>query len=180
LSGLVLWADMLIARNARRGWPACFPPGPALHGALSSAFGQIELRGFGGSAFRSMYADFLEQAAAILNNPSLKDIAARFRECEKSWHFLTGALLPDEIPILRETRSLLTRRFSLSRKNRSRGTETELISIRDRLAVLRNTPAAAWSLTSAGALDLFAGLRRRILEIEAAERAAFTELQRTV
>lgn len=176
LSAMSKWAQMLTNTKNKKGWPNCFTSGRSLHGVLSSVFGQIELRGYGGSGFRTMYADFLEQAAGVLKKSALRNVAERFRESEKSWRSISSAVLPDTIPVLKETRAALTRRAMLLRKTRTAKTEQELQSLREHLAHLRETSDTSLSLSSAEALDLFADIRARVLETEAIERAAFTEL----
>jgi len=188
LAAFKKWADMLTNTKNKKGWPACFSSGQALHGALSTVFVQIELRGYGGSAFRGMYADFIEQAAGVLKKPALKKVAEQFRESEASWQEIAFASLPETIPVLKETRAALTRRSVLLSKARTAEIDQELDALRDRLKHLsldgrphlREASAKDLSLSKADALDLFGAMRARVLETEAIERAAFTELRRIV
>jgi hypothetical protein len=48
------WAEMLTNTKNKKGWSNCFAEGSALQRALCSVYVQIELRGFGGSAFRGI------------------------------------------------------------------------------------------------------------------------------
>jgi hypothetical protein len=180
LFALSKWAQMLTDTKDKKGWSNCFSSGPLLHGALSSVFGQIELRGYGGSGFRTLYADFLEQAADVIKKPALRNVAERFRESEKAWRSISSAVLPDTIPVLKETRTAMTRRGMLLRKTRTAKTEQELQSLREHLAQLLETSDTSLSLSGAESLDLFADIRARVLETEAVERAAFTELSSLV
>ncbi|MCM3871655.1 MAG: BtrH N-terminal domain-containing protein, partial [Pyrinomonadaceae bacterium] len=176
LTALNKWAHMLTNTKNKKGWPNCFPGGPPLHGAMSTVFEQIELRGYGGSAFRGMYADFLDQAAGVLKKSALKKVAEQFRESEASWRAISDAALPDSIPLLKETREALTRRSVLIRKPRTTAIDKELESLRDRLKQLRERSAKELSLSKADTLDLFGAISERVLETEKIERAAFTEL----
>ncbi|MEK6281709.1 MAG: DUF4872 domain-containing protein [Acidobacteriota bacterium] len=180
LAALNKWAQMLTNTKNKKGWPNCFPGGPPLHGAMSTVFEQIELRGYGGSAFRGLYADFLDQAAGVLKKSALKKVAEQFRESEASWRAISDAALPDSIPLLKETREALTRRSVLIRKPRTTAIDKELESLRDRLKQLRERSAKELSLSKADALDLFGAISERVLETEKIERAAFTELSRIV
>jgi hypothetical protein len=171
---------MLTNTKNKKGWPNCFPGGPPLHGALSTVFEQIELRGYGGSAFRGLYADFLDQAAGVLKKSALKKIAKQFRESEASWREISDAALPDSIPLLKETREALTRRSVLIRKPRAVAIDKELESLRDRLQQLRERSAKELSPSKADALDLFGAISERVLETEKIERAAFTDLSSIV
>lgn len=180
LAALNKWAQMLTNTKNKKGWPNCFPGGPPLHGAMSSVFAQIELRGYGGSAFRGLYADFLDQAAGVLKKSALKKVAEQFRESEASWRAISDAALPDSIPLLKETREALTRRSVLIRKPRTTAIDKELESLRDRLKQLRERSAKELSLSKADTLDLFGAISERVLETEKIERAAFTELSSIV
>lgn len=174
------WAEMLTNTKNKKGWSNCFTDGPALHGAMSSVYGQIELRGFGGSAFRGMYADFVDQAAGVLKKPALKKVADQFREAEASWHNIALAALPDSIPVLKETRDTFDRRAALLQKPRTPKINEELDSIRARLKELRKSCAKELDLSAKDKLDLFSNIRARVLETEAIERAAFTDLNKLV
>lgn len=180
LAALNKWGQMLTNTKNKKGWPNCFPGGPPLHGAMSTVFEQIELRGYGGSAFRGLYADFLDQAAGVLKKSALKKVAEQFRESEASWRAISDAALPDSIPLLKETREALTRRSVLIRKPRTTAIDKELESLRDRLKQLRERSAKELSLSKADTLDLFGAISERVLETEKIERAAFTELSSIV
>ena len=180
LAALTKWAGMLTNTKNKKGWPNCFPGGPPLHGAMSTVFAQIELRGYGGSAFRGLYADFLDQAAGVLKKAALRKVAEQFRESEASWRAISEAALPDSIPLLKETRDALTRRWVLLRKPRTTAIDKELESLRDRLQQQHERSAKELSLSKADTLDLFGAISKRVLETEKIERAAFTELSRIV
>ena len=174
------WAEMLTNTKNKKGWTNCFTDGPALHEALSSVYAQIELRGFGGSAFRGMYADFIDQSTGVLKKPGLKKVAEQFREAEASWHKIAVAALPDSIPILRETRVVLDRRAALLQKPRNAQIDDELSSIRARLEELRAASAKDLALSAKDKLELFSGIRTPVLETEALERMAFTNLSQLI
>ena len=108
-------------------------------------YGQIEMRGNGGSAFRGMYADFVEQSAGVLNKPALKKVAEQFREAEASWHAVALAALPDSIPVLKQTRDAFDRRATLLQKPRTAKIDEELDSIRTRLKELRDSSTKDWT-----------------------------------
>ena len=174
------WAEMLTNTKNKKGWSNCFTEGPALHRAMSSVYGQIELRGFGGSAFRGMYADFIDQSAGVLKKPGLKKVTDQFRKAEASWHKIALAALPDSLPILKETRDVFDRRATLLQKPRTPKIDDELDSLRTRLKELRESSAKDLALPPADKLELFSGIRSRVLETEAIERAAFTDLNKLI
>jgi len=180
LEAFTKWAEMLTNTKNKKSWSKSFADGPSLQRALSSVYKQIELRGFGGSAFRGMYADFLDQAAGVLKKPAFKKVAEQFREAEASWHNIALAALPDSIPVLKETRDALDRRATLLQKPRTPKIDEDLDSIRTRLIDLRESSTKELALSDADKLDLFSNISARVLETEAVERAAFTDLSKLV
>ena len=68
--GLAKWADLLTAPRDPKGWPR-----------LLAAPG----RQLGGGFFRSMYAEFLEEAAGPLGRPGLATLAGAYRELAAAW-----------------------------------------------------------------------------------------------
>lgn len=173
-------AAMITNTKNKKGWPRLYESGRSLHAMASTLYDQIELRGYGGSAFRGMYAGFLEQSAGVLKKPALKTIADQFRESEAGWKAFANAAMPSSIPILKETREALDRRAVLFRKARTEKVNQELDSLRTRLKELRQKSTEEIKLSSSEILDWFAVIRERTLEIEAIERAAFAELRKTV
>ncbi len=180
LAALNKWAQMLTDTKNKKGWPNCFPGGQPLHGVMSSVFEQIELLGYGGSAFRKLYADFLDQSAGVLMKPMLQRVAEQFRESETSWRAISDAALPDSIPLLKDTREALTRKSVLIRRPRTTTIDKELGSLQGRLKELHQRSAKELSLSKADTLDLFVAIRERVLETERIERTAFTELSSIV
>ncbi|GAG95770.1 unnamed protein product, partial [marine sediment metagenome] len=67
----------------------------------------IEIGGTGGSAFRSMYARFLEKASLIIDKPALKEAAAMIWELAGVWSKIASGLLPDSWPNLKRMRQLM-------------------------------------------------------------------------
>jgi hypothetical protein len=100
LPGMQKWAEMVVK------WPEQFK-GMNLLGTLMNGFMYIEIAGTGGSAFRNMYARFLEEASAIINKPALKEIAALMRQSAGIWSQIAAGFLPDSWPNLRRMRELM-------------------------------------------------------------------------
>jgi hypothetical protein len=106
LAGLQKWAEMVVR------WPEQFK-GLNLLGALMNGFMYIEIAGTGGSAFRTMYARFLEQASSIINKPSLKEVAEMMRQSAVVWSQIAAGLLPDSWPNLKRMRQLMVEKNRL-------------------------------------------------------------------
>jgi Domain of unknown function (DUF4872) len=106
-------ADMLVNTRNKQSWERFFTPGVRKYHALAGAVGQpgayswIQTLGAGPGAERGLYADFLDEAAEILKKPALKDSARQFRESYSLWMDLAAALLPNNLPLLGESKNLL-------------------------------------------------------------------------
>jgi len=99
LSGIQKWADTVLR------WPEQFR-GLDLIGCFLNTFVYIEVGGTGGSAFRTMYAKFLEEASTIVNEPALNEAAGMFRESGRVWSEVAKSALPDSWPKLQRIREL--------------------------------------------------------------------------
>ncbi len=100
LAGMQKWAELVVK------WPEQFN-GLNLLGALMNGFMYIEIAGTGGSAFRSMYGQFLEEASSIISKPALKEVAKTIRQSAGIWSQIASGLLPDSWPNLRKMRQLI-------------------------------------------------------------------------
>ena len=100
IPGMGKWSRLVVE------WPRRFQ-GASLLGALMDGFIYIEIGGTGGSAFRPMYAKFLEEAGDIINKPALKEIATMMRESARIWSEIAEGLLPNSLPSLAKIRQLM-------------------------------------------------------------------------
>jgi len=100
LSGMEKWSKVVVK------WPEQFK-GINLLGALMNGFIYIETGGTGGSAFRSMYARFLEEASSVIDQPALREVAEMMRESAKVWSEIAAGLMPDSWPNLKRMRELI-------------------------------------------------------------------------
>src|SRR5262249_42055614 len=118
------WADVLVQKQGKHSWSKVFPPGRAMYNGLVTTFNSIEIYGTGGGGSRAIYADFLEEAADILGKPALKQVAPQFRKSAEAWRAFADALLPDSIPLFKETRELIRRKQTLFREQGMAAVET--------------------------------------------------------
>lgn len=179
ISAFDKWAGMLVNRKDKRGWPTMFPPGRKLYNGLLTGYQYIEAYYTGGHGARGMYADFLDEAATILENDRLRHAAAAFRACVPHWAALTTALLPDEISLLAETRRLIQSRHDDFIAGGNSTLEARL-QAGDRLTKLREQAVQDFPLTQAQAEAFYAGIRERVLAVRDAEKAAVDALTEAV
>ncbi|MBC7810289.1 MAG: hypothetical protein H7175_04040, partial [Burkholderiales bacterium] len=85
LAALQKWASMLTNTRNKQSWARFFPRGAGLYSALIGHHGQpgafqwICTWNAAEGAERGLYADFLDEAAIILDKPALNDAAQTFR-----------------------------------------------------------------------------------------------------
>lgn len=173
------WAKLLANDKDKKSWAKMFAPGTRMFAGLTSSYRYLETYFTGGHGARGVYADFLDEASTIVNNPALKDVAELFRACGSAWDDLIAALLPDDVPMFREARHLLDRDYALFLTG-GNASLAERRQLNDRMAALRAEAERNFPLTNAQAATLRAGLRERVLALRDAERRAITALAEAV
>jgi hypothetical protein len=171
LDALAKWAKLLTDERNPKGWRRVFATAESLYGGLMSVYISIEIGGTGGSAFRSMYAAFLGEAAVALREPRLKAVAERYRQCARLWSETACAALPDSAPVLARTRELL------AEKNRVFEEQPEGALARMRAINVELDDLFAQARSAPPLFDVLEGLSRSIAPLHEAELAAARELQ---
>lgn len=181
-AALDYWADMLTNTRNKHSWTRTFPPGERLYAALAGdpvqpgAFDWICTWGAAPGMERGLYADFLDEAAQLLDRPALRASGALFREAGDAWCALADALLPGDVPLLAETRDLKARKHALIIE-RGPDALAEIDSIDARLEALSEQAATNFPMTDAEATAFYASLSERVRAIAAIERRAVDALQ---
>ncbi len=106
LKGMEKWSKLVMK------WPKQFT-GLNLLGALMNGFIYIETGGTSGSAFRPMYARFLEEASKAINQPALNEVAKLMRQSAAVWSQIASGLMPDSWPSLKRMRELIVEKNQL-------------------------------------------------------------------
>jgi hypothetical protein len=178
-------AEMLINTRNKQSWERFFPPGIRMYHALAGspvqpgAYQWVNTWGSADGADRGLYADFLLEAAQILNKPTLKESAGKFRESRKLWLAFAEALLPDDIPLLGESKTLIKKKHDLF-INQGEGALPEIKQINSRLNELLSQSENDFPLSNAQAADLRTNLRYILLKISSVERQAVDLLQSAI
>lgn len=175
LKALEKWAALLVDQRTKRGWPRLFPPGPLLLGALRDVYQSVALENEGGGGGRYLYADFLDEAAALLDRPSLRDAARAYLESGRAWDGLAAALLPDDVPLLAETATLLRRRQQAFRDAGAASLDSRR-QIATRLDEIDREAAADFPLDDTQCLAFLTTLRDQVLTVRAHEARAVESL----
>jgi hypothetical protein len=88
------WARLLTDRRNAKGWPTVFADRVSLFDACLSVYEGLEPSGSGGGNLRGLYAEFLDEAAGLLDVPALGKAAAAYREAAARWHEVAETALP--------------------------------------------------------------------------------------
>lgn len=173
------WADLLTKPKQRMSWAKEFPCGVKLYAGLTSTFSHFGSVGINGDADRSRYATFLDEASAILNKPPLQEVAQQFRTSGEAWRELGKLLLPDAVPLLRETRLLLEEK---QRRFVEQGgvTTAERQQINERLQAIRSTMISDFPLSEREGIALCEQISTQVLHIRDLEEAAIRQLRTTM
>lgn len=130
-------------------------------------------------AERGLYADFLDEAALILKKPALKELAEKFRESYELWLTFADALLPDDVPLLGESKKLIQKKHELF-INKGESALDDIRKINSRLNELLEESKTDFPLSDAQAAEFRANLRDVLLKISAIEQQAVDLLQNAI
>src|SRR5690606_33001441 len=147
-----------------------------LYGALKSIYEGIELIDTGGGGLRGLYADFLDEAAAIVNRPALREVAAEYRSLAARWSALANSALPDNVEPLRETRQLMRQKHDLLiATGGDAAAETQPLT--EKLEALFGQYNRAFPMSDVEIDQLFSTLGEQLLALYEAETAALASLK---
>jgi hypothetical protein len=179
------FAELLINKRNKQSWERFFAPGIRMYHALAGspvqpgAYHWINTWVSADGADRGLYADFLVESAQILKRTALKESAEKFRESHKLWLAFAEALLPDDVPLLGESRKLIQKKHD-SFIEQGETTLSEISQINARLNELLSESESNFPLSNAEAADLRSNARDILLKIKAVEGQAVDLLQQAI
>lgn len=107
------WAKLMTDSKNKKGWPNVFADRVGLYSTLQSIYEGVKPVGPAGGALRGIYADFLEEASPLVNNPALKQAAQNYRHLEGLWNQLGDTVLSDEVPEFKDAKQLVNHKQKL-------------------------------------------------------------------
>ena len=176
LKAIATWADRMHGAKDTERWERVFA-GPRLWSGLTSIHQYVEHYFTGGGLCRPLFADFLAEAAAVLNQPALRALAERYAELGRSWSDLADAALPDSVPAFKEAKDLHARRAELVAAG---APADEVRAAWARLTELGKEARAKFPLTDVGAAALRTELQARLRNLYEGEVAAAAELDEAI
>ena len=155
------WSRMMTG-DAPKAWPRVFASGHGLASALLATYEGIQPVGLYGGHLRGLYADFLDEAAGLLEDPALVDAASAWREAAALWRSLAELAMPVE-PFGRVRELLAEVHSTVVEGGDAAGPAAELWQLRRSLDVAAPVDPGS----------LFPAIGAALEEIYEAERAAY-------
>jgi hypothetical protein len=174
LPGLEEWANVIDNPKNKKGWPGLYPGGK-IYAALRDTYHSIETSGTGGSLFRPMYADFLDEAADVTKNKALKAAANEYRALGRQWSELADAALSSKTPAFKQTKELL-KKVSALLTDKGTAAFPALEKAREELRKIEADMIAHPPLDAAGSARILEDLKARLRALHAAEIKAYKGL----
>lgn len=172
------WGKMMTHRKNAKGWPVVFADRRGLYGALKSVYEGIELVSTGGGGMRGLYADFLDEAAGIVEL-DLGAVANAYRTLAKQWSAFAESALRDGIEPLRETKTLLCQRYEILMTQGGDGVDAMRV-LTARLGGLYDQHKNDFPMSDAEIETLFSSMGEQLMALYKAEVASLTALKEAV
>lgn len=170
------WSAALADERSKNGWKRQFSTGSERFALLTSFYHYTHHLGTGGFGARGRYADFLNEAAEILDNAKLLTAAAGFRMAQQGWAGLYDQLFSEEIEPLHEARRLINARERLFHEQ-AHASLAARQGITEQLESLRVEADETMAFSEAEERHWREGIRETLLALQAQETIAFDSLQ---
>ena len=170
-SGLEKWRAMLTDPKDKKGWPTVFGDGPRAYAGLQRAYECIECQ-LAPGAGRGLYADFLDQAASVLDRPRLSHAARSFRQAGEAWTEIATVIAKSQDKALREACSIDDRRLALEDSSADSPDAGSA-----ELSARRRALGGECRLTKADACAIYAQIATLVANVIDAERAAVAAME---
>jgi hypothetical protein len=174
------WQTLLTRSGNKASWAKTLPRGRELFSGLLSAFTFSQLFGKdeSRSAERLMMADFLDEAAVILNKPALKAIRPQLEKAGEAWCKLGETLLPDSVPMLKEARELEVKKHSLF-LNKGAESLAERKAIESRLEALK-AASVDFPLSEKAVEELQVSIAAQVKDVSAIEQVVIQMMRESM
>ncbi|MEM9774512.1 MAG: BtrH N-terminal domain-containing protein [Chloroflexota bacterium] len=171
------WIKLLTKPKTRLSWEKEFPRGVKHYSALSGAFTRTSTFGQAqAGADRRPYADFLREAATILEKPDMTQAADTFLESADAWEEMGQIVLPDSAGVLHDARQLLAQKRDVLRAG-GPNTGEEITEINGRLAEIRSVCESDFPLSQAEVEAQRQQIAEQAQRIHDIELTAITQLK---
>lgn len=170
------WAKMLTNTRNKQSWARYFPAGNRFYVGLTWIYLWSMNWGAGQGMERELYADFLDEAALILNKSDLGTVAQQFCTSAAAWRDLATMALPEDVMLLAEARQLMTREHELFIQSGTTHLD-EIRQAKNRLCEIKAEVSAEFPMSETEITDLLTQLQSQVLHIHDIEQSAIHDLQ---
>jgi hypothetical protein len=177
LDSIRQWCDRLYGSKDKESWDRVFAPGNRAWRGLSSIYEFVEHYGTGGGLCRPLFAEFLSEAAEVLDRKDLESLSVKYAALGRMWTELGQAALPDDVAALREVKEVTARKAELRAAG---GPIDQMHVLSSKLLDLEKEAADRFPLSVDAYASLRASLQARVRAIYDEEIAAHRALGKTV
>ena len=170
------WADALRKPKMRGSWDKEFPPGRKMYAGLESVFSDTHTYGKEGFAERDVFADFLDEAAQILDRSVLREAGKQFRESALAWRDLGKMLLSDSVASWAEARELMLENQRLFLEQGGEAYEAGQANA-ERLIEIRREMETDFPLSDEEVVNFREQIAEQVLRISATEEPAVAAMK---
>ncbi|MFX0016934.1 MAG: DUF4872 domain-containing protein [Promethearchaeota archaeon] len=169
-----LWAERLANLKDKQGWLKFS------HGQLYDNFmrihGLVKYFLSSGGGLRSTYADFLDEASVIINNPKLRVVSLRYRKLSYKWAEFAKAVLPDSIQLFKEA-SQAVKKYNAFFLDHKESAIHQLKEKNDVIKSIRRKIIDSWPFSRNETIDLLEELSQQLFSIYNDEKEAILSLK---
>lgn len=173
LEALKTWAQRMHGGKDKESWEMVFKPGANLWRGLTWIYDCIENYGTGGGLCRPMFAEFLQEAGAALKDSRLTALSGQYAALGQQWSELAEAALPDDVPLMRSAKELLTKRRELLHDGAA---VEDVRAVWLELGEMAKRASQQFPISAADSAELRAQLKQRVLALYEGEVAAQSAL----
>jgi hypothetical protein len=175
LDAFSTWAERLSGSKAADSWAKVFPRGKHLFTGLWSIHQYVDYYYTGGGLCRPMFAEFLAEAGAALDDAALTRASGRYAELGREWSALAETALPAGVPAFRKAGEALARLSELYHAEGAAGTE-EIRACWQEIDEVGAAVGKVFPLPIAESEALLRELQGRVRSLHAQELALLGEL----
>ena len=170
------WSKLMTHERDKKSWRLVFAGRAGLYLTLRTINEGIRLDESDGAGLRALYADFLDEAHAILPQ-DLAGPAAAYRDCAATWRDFADLVLCDDVPAFAETKALMHARYDAY----ARQDAHELKRAMDQLTELEApNNLAGFPLDDRATDALFQQMAEQLAVIYDVEGRALTQLKNAI
>lgn len=173
------WARLMTDTRNAKGWKQVFADRRGLYSTLKSVFLNVQPNWSSGGTLRSLYADFLREAAPLLSEPRLLEAADLYQRAEGLWLDLGEKAFPDDSPVFKSVKQLEKQKLTAMLEKGPQGLE-EVRRIKAEISTAQRGIKQEFPLTDSQISRIFNEMGEQLWTIYHAETDANRLLCETV